>query len=53
MKERKLSIDMMPGDEVLLSGPARVSVARTTGRRVRVMVKADDSVTITRVVNER
>lgn len=50
--ERKLSLDLLAGDEILLSGPARVAVVRRAGKRVRVQIKADDSVTVTRVVNE-
>lgn len=52
MAEKKLSIDLLPGDEVLLSGPARVSVTRLAGRRIRVMVKAEETVTVIRVVSE-
>jgi len=49
--ERKLSIDILPGEEILLSGQAKVSIVRIAGRRVRVMVKAEENVTVVRVVN--
>lgn len=52
MSETKLSLDLLPGDEVLLSGPARMSIIKKGGRRVRVEIKADKSVTVTRIENK-
>lgn len=52
MAETKLSLDLQPGDEVLVSGPARMSIIKKGGRRVRVQVTADKTVTVTRIENK-
>ncbi len=50
--EKKLSLDLLPGDELLISGEARVSIVRRAGKRTRVQVKAKENVTVSRVVSE-
>ena len=52
MAEKKLSLDVMPSDEIFVSGPARISVSKRAGRRVRVIIKAEETTIVTRSVGD-